>query len=175
MFNSIFWFIEENASEFDLSELLAEIKILKEANKEQHPNIIKFIGSCFMKGEKKLQGMTVKISSQLCQSTNTQHHLDRKITTDTKDRSPSHFSRKLLFFLFSGRLLMVTEFCPGGNLRKFLIKSRITDNSLAGNVNKTSESDYININSTLSHRQLLKFAVDVACGMVHLSSQNVEN
>ncbi|XP_028393591.1 proto-oncogene tyrosine-protein kinase receptor Ret-like [Dendronephthya gigantea] len=112
--------LKENASEFDLSQLLAEIKILKEANKEQHPNIIKFIGSCFVKG----------------------------------------------------RLVMVTEFCPGGNLRRFLIKSRINDDSSPGYVNKTSESDYANVNSMLSHRQLLKFAVDVACGMVHLSSQN---
>ena len=70
---------------------------------------------------------------------------------------------------------MVTEFCPGENLRKFLIKSKISDNLSVGYDNITSESDYINITSTSSHRQLLKFAVEVACGMVHLSSQNVGN
>ncbi|XP_028394333.1 tyrosine-protein kinase receptor Tie-1-like isoform X2 [Dendronephthya gigantea] len=105
--------LKENAAESELLDLLAEIKVLKEANKEKHPNIIKFIGSCFMKG----------------------------------------------------RLLMVTEFCPGGNLRKFLIKSRINDNS------SDSHNIYVNITSTISDRQLLKLAVDVACGMVHLSSQ----
>ncbi|XP_028394324.1 ephrin type-B receptor 1-B-like isoform X2 [Dendronephthya gigantea] len=105
--------LKENASESELLDLLAEIKVLKEANKEKHPNIIKFIGSCFMKG----------------------------------------------------RRVMVTEFCPGGNLRKFLIKSRINDNS------SDSHNIYVNITSTLSDRQLLKLAVDVACGMVHLSSR----
>ena len=62
---------------------------------------------------------------------------------------------------------MVTEFCPGGNLRKFLIKSRVSDNT------SDSHNVYVNITSTLSDRQLLKLAVDVACGMVHLSSQKV--
>ncbi|XP_028394194.1 angiopoietin-1 receptor-like isoform X2 [Dendronephthya gigantea] len=106
--------LRENATESDLVDLLAEIKILKEANKEQHPNIIKFIGSCSLRG----------------------------------------------------KLLMVTEFCPGGNLRKFLIKSRISNNP------NTTTSDYVNIVSALSHRHLLKLAADVASGMVHLSSQN---
>ena len=71
---------------------------------------------------------------------------------------------------------MVTEFCPGGNLKKFLIKSRISDNPNTATphyVNVTSTSDYVNITSTLSHRHLLKIAADVASGMAHLSSQNV--
>ena len=62
---------------------------------------------------------------------------------------------------------MVTEFCPGGNLRKFLIKSRVSDKT------NFSVSNDVNITSTLSERHLLKLAADVANGMVHLSSQNV--
>ena len=62
---------------------------------------------------------------------------------------------------------MVTEFCPGGNLRKFLVKSRICDNL------SDSHHIYVNVASTLSERHLLKLAADVASGMVHLSSQNV--
>ncbi|XP_028413614.1 proto-oncogene tyrosine-protein kinase receptor Ret-like [Dendronephthya gigantea] len=107
--------LRENASKSELSNLLAEMEVLKEANKEQHPNIVRFIGSCFLKE----------------------------------------------------RLLMVTEFCPGGNLRKFLIKSRISDNST------DSHNIYTNMPSMLSDHQLLKIAVDVACGMVHLSSQQI--
>ena len=60
---------------------------------------------------------------------------------------------------------IVTEFCSGGSLRNLLIKSR---------VNPSEDSpDYINMTSTLNHRQLLKLAVDVANGMVHLSAQKV--
>ncbi|CAB4022081.1 Angiopoietin-1 receptor, partial [Paramuricea clavata] len=57
-----------------------------------------------------------------------------------------------------GKLLVVTEFCPGGNLRKFLIKNR---------------ANYVNIISRLTNRQLLTMALDVANGMVHLSAQKV--
>ena len=57
------------------------------------------------------------------------------------------------------------EFCPGGNLRKFLLNSRVN--------NAYESSTYINVSSTLTHRQLLKLAADVACGMVHLASFKV--
>ena len=60
--------------------------------------------------------------------------------------------------------MVVTEFCSAGNLRKFLRKSAVFNNS---------ESYVVNITSTLSHRQLLKIAVDVASGMAHLSYQKV--
>ena len=68
-------------------------------------------------------------------------------------------------FLIAGKLHIVTEFCSGGSLRNLLLKSRIT----------TTENlpDYINMASTLNHRELLKLAVDVASGMAHLSSQKV--
>ena len=53
----------------------------------------------------------------------------------------------------------MTKFCPGGDLRKFLIKNR---------------KRYVNvITSTLNNRQLLTMAVEVADGMVHLSGQKV--
>ena len=71
-------------------------------------------------------------------------------------------------FFFSGfiePLLVITEFCSGGNLRKFLVNSRVASNDKSPN--------YINLASTLTHRQLLKIAVDVACGMIHLSSHKV--
>ena len=62
---------------------------------------------------------------------------------------------------------MVTEFCSGGSLRNLLIKSRV--NPLE------NSADNINMTSTLSDRELLKIAVDVANGMTHVSSQKVSN
>ena len=56
------------------------------------------------------------------------------------------------------------EFYPGGDLRQFLINSRVV--SPEENLRST-------MTSTLNHRQLLHFALDVANGMVHLSSQKV--
>ncbi|CAB4027090.1 fibroblast growth factor receptor 1-like, partial [Paramuricea clavata] len=96
--------LKDNARESDLSDLLAELEILKKINKAPHPNVIRFIGGCSLEG----------------------------------------------------KLLVVTELCPGGNLQKFLRNNRV---------------DYANITSTLNQRQLLKMAVEVASGMVHLSSQ----
>ena len=63
----------------------------------------------------------------------------------------------------SEKLMLVTECCFTENLQKFLQKSRVIDN-YATSVSKTS---------TLSSRQLLKFGVDVACGIVHLSNLKV--
>ena len=60
---------------------------------------------------------------------------------------------------------MVTEFCSGGSLRSLLINSRINPSE--------NSPDYINMTSTLNHRELLKLAVDIASGMAHLSSQKV--
>ena len=57
---------------------------------------------------------------------------------------------------------ILTEFCSGGSLRKLLIDSRVY-----------SSPSYTNMVSTLNHNQPLKFAVDVANGMAHLSSQKV--
>ena len=58
------------------------------------------------------------------------------------------------------------EFCPGGNLRSLLIKSRVYPS-------EENSSNYINLASTLNHRQLLKVAADIANGMAHLSAQKV--
>lgn len=62
---------------------------------------------------------------------------------------------------------MVTEYCSAGNLLEFLRKSRVPDNSDA------SLSQNVMMHSTLSDRQLLKIAVEVSSGMVHLSNQKV--
>ena len=62
---------------------------------------------------------------------------------------------------------MVIEFCPGGNLRNLLLNSRVSYPS------QENSSNYINMTSTLNQRQLLKIAVDISNGMVHLSSQKV--
>ena len=70
-------------------------------------------------------------------------------------------------YIFSGKLHIVTEFCSGGSLRNLLIKSRVNPSE--------NSPDYINMTSTLSHRELLKLAVDVANGMAHLSSQKVKS
>ena len=69
--------------------------------------------------------------------------------------------------MFSGKLHIVTEFCSGGSLRNLFIKSRV--------IPLENSTDSINMTSTLSHHELLKFAVDVANGMTHLSSQKVSN
>lgn len=61
-------------------------------------------------------------------------------------------------FASLGKLLVVTEFCAGGNLRNFLRNIRV---------------DNQNLTSSLNDRQLLKIAVDVANGMVHLSAHKV--
>ena len=58
---------------------------------------------------------------------------------------------------------MIIEFCPKGNLRQFLINSRVN----------TSQEKNNNLTSTLNDHQLLKIAVDVANGMLHLSSHKV--
>jgi serine/threonine protein kinase len=58
------------------------------------------------------------------------------------------------------------EFCPGGNLRNLLIKSRVYPS-------EEKSSNYINLASTLNHRQLLKIAADIANGMDHLATHKV--
>ncbi|XP_028401197.1 proto-oncogene tyrosine-protein kinase receptor Ret-like [Dendronephthya gigantea] len=65
---------------------------------------------------------------------------------------------------FEGKLLVVTEFCFHGNLKKFLIKSRVSSDS------EILTPIYANIKSTLDHRELLRIARDVANGMAHLSA-----
>lgn len=65
-----------------------------------------------------------------------------------------------------GKLYVITEFCSGGNLRQFLINSR---------VNYTQEKvlKYINVMSSLNCHQLLKIALDIVKGMIHLASKKV--
>ena len=62
---------------------------------------------------------------------------------------------------------MVIEFCPGGNLLNVLLNSRV------GYPSPENSSSFINVTSTLNHRQLLKIAEDISNGMIHLSSQKV--
>lgn len=66
---------------------------------------------------------------------------------------------------FSAKLHILTEFCSGGCLRNLLINSRVDL--------PESLSNHVNVTSTLNHRQLLKIAVDIASGMIHLSSHEV--
>ena len=70
----------------------------------------------------------------------------------------NHIIYSVRVYFVSGKLLVVTEFCPGGNLRNFLRSSRI---------------DYQNLTSISNERQLLKIALDVVSGMVHLSHHKV--
>lgn len=62
---------------------------------------------------------------------------------------------------------MITEFCPGGNLRTFLINGRKTSA-------KKHVSKYINVTSALNGHQLLTIAVNVAEGMIYLANQKVD-
>ncbi|XP_028390734.1 uncharacterized protein LOC114515639 isoform X2 [Dendronephthya gigantea] len=64
-----------------------------------------------------------------------------------------------------GKLHVITEFCPGGSLRSLLINSRIERKE------EHLPFTYVNLASTLNHRQLLKIAADISSGMIHLSSQ----
>ena len=43
-------FYTDDATEHDLSDLITELKILKKANKKPHPNVVRLIGCCFLKG-----------------------------------------------------------------------------------------------------------------------------
>ena len=70
------------------------------------------------------------------------------------------------FYNTSEKLHVVIEFCPGGNLRNSLLNSRVYPSP-------KNSSNYINMTSTLNHRQLLKIAVDISNGMAHISSQKV--
>ena len=67
----------------------------------------------------------------------------------------------------SEKLMLVTEYCCTDNLQKFLIKSRVIDKSA------TADSQNVCKTSLLNSRQLMKFCVDVASGMVHLSNLKV--
>lgn len=42
--------LSDDARESDFSDLLAELELLKKVNKEPHPNVIRFIGGCSLKG-----------------------------------------------------------------------------------------------------------------------------
>ena len=43
--------LPDNARESDFSDLLAELELLKKVNKDPHPNVIRFIGGCSLKGK----------------------------------------------------------------------------------------------------------------------------
>ena len=77
----------------------------------------------------------------------------------------SHQSQTLLLIFFSEPICVVTEFVSGGNLKDLLVKSRIDP--------LEEERPYINVKSTLTERQLIKMAVDIANGMRHLASKQV--
>ena len=66
-----------------------------------------------------------------------------------------------------GKLHVITEFCPGGNLRQFLIKTRVSCRE------DVSKNIYTSMMSTLNCFELLQIALDIANGMVHLASQKV--
>lgn len=72
------------------------------------------------------------------------------------------------FDAISGKLHVVTEFCPGGALRNLLIRSRVHGSS-------ECQRKSVNLASTIHQNQLLKIAADVTNGMAHLSSQKVLN
>ena len=72
-----------------------------------------------------------------------------------------------LLCLTSGKLHVVTEFCPGGALRDILIKSRVHRSS------EDKQKYVINLASTLHEKDLLKIAAEISSGMAHLSSQKV--
>ena len=40
----------DSARESDLQNLVAELALLKEVNKERHPNVIRLIGGCSIEG-----------------------------------------------------------------------------------------------------------------------------
>ncbi|XP_028409545.1 uncharacterized protein LOC114532167 [Dendronephthya gigantea] len=107
--------MKDIATESNKLDFLAELKMLKESNKEPHENVLKFIGGC----------------------------------------------------LKEGKQMLVTEYCSAGNMHEFLRKSRVADKS------DISQMQNLKIHSTLSERQLLKFAVEVSSGMAHLAKQKL--
>jgi hypothetical protein len=79
-----------------------------------------------------------------------------------------YFNPFKLYYYTLGKLHVITELCTGGNLRHLLINSRVYPSG-------ENSSNYINLSSTLNHRQLVKIAADISNGMVHLSSQKVSS
>ena len=72
-----------------------------------------------------------------------------------------------LLFLSLEPLCVVVEFVPGGSLDQILRDSRIPVGAL--------DTNYVNVWSKLSERELLKIASDVSNGMRHLESKLVSN
>ena len=72
-----------------------------------------------------------------------------------------------LLFLSLEPLCVVVEFVPGGSLDQILRDSRIPVGTL--------DTNYVNVWSKLSERELLKIASDVSNGMRHLESKLVSN
>ena len=64
------------------------------------------------------------------------------------------------FALFLVPVLLVMEFCTGGNLQELLRDSRINE-------------EYKNIYSKLTERQLINFAAEIAQGMKFLFQEKV--
>ena len=61
-------------------------------------------------------------------------------------------------------VLLAMEFCPRGNLKDFLIASR---------VNEEHTRQYKNIYSKITERQLINFAAEIARGMMFLFEKEV--
>ncbi|CAB4024252.1 tyrosine- kinase receptor Tie-1-like, partial [Paramuricea clavata] len=138
---------ENKSTRFRVSSTTRSIRVdLESPDYKESRYILKILYRVSQKKRKLLKSLIVKFECPTKQ-------LDFKYNRSSKIK------------LFSAeKLHVVIEFCPGGNLRNFLLNSRVypsTENS----------SNYINMTSTLNHRQLLKIAVDISNGMAHISSQ----
>lgn len=72
-----------------------------------------------------------------------------------------------------GPLYVVVEYAPLGNLRDFLRQQRPASGASTGGVSVSGYERAIGVNRTLTHKDLVSFAYQVARGMEYLASRRV--
>ncbi|XP_028416183.1 fibroblast growth factor receptor 1-like [Dendronephthya gigantea] len=131
--------LKDNATQSALSNLLAELKILKKINKEPHPNVIRFIGGLFTEDQ-------LMVVTEYCSSGNLLKFLRRSKVIDTESNASHSESDKLNSTLSSCQLLKIAVEVSSGML--YLSKQKLVHRDLAarnillggeGNVAKISD------------------------------------
>jgi serine/threonine protein kinase len=72
-----------------------------------------------------------------------------------------------LFVFFSGQVLIIVEYVPGGNLKDYLLNTRCKGKDIYENLAPYS--------ATLTSKDLLTFGYEIARGMSHLEQIKVSS